>query len=155
MTFIIYVYKIYSFLVDINNYMKKIELQMNKSYITDEMKCNLLIYNKIIIKDDIMNKIMKIYEESNIFNSLKYMLMIISYLWYLNDKKVISVFINIFYKISRSYLDKYKIRRGVINNTINTEGIIIGRLFQKYFKCLKYIPDLLYYDISGIFKIYR
>lgn len=123
--------------------MKKIELQMNKSYIMDEMKCNLLIYNKIIIKDDIMNKIMKIYEESNIFNSLKYMLMIISYLWYLNDKKVISDFKNIFYKISRSYLDKYFIRRGVINNTINTEG------------CLKYIPDLLYYDISGILKIYR
>lgn len=155
MTLIIYVYKIYSFLVDISNYMKKMELRMNKSNIMDEMKCNLLIYNKIIIKDDIMNKIMKIYEESNIFNSLKYMLMIISYLWYLNDKKVISDFINIFYKTSRSYLDKYLIRRGVINNTINTEGIIIGRLFQKYFKCLKYIPDLLYYDISGIFKIYR
>lgn len=67
-------------------------LKFNKRNIIEESYIHLIVENKIIIKKDIVKRIKVLYNHSNEKDSLKYLLMIINYLWIIKNKKIIKKF---------------------------------------------------------------
>lgn len=92
----------------------------------EEIKLELLIYNNIIIKEEILNRIIKLYNDNikiNLNQNLNILFIIISYVWALNDKKILS---NLKLKLSiKNKLEIFILERTSINNSINLECIFV------------------------------
>lgn len=95
---------------------------INNSKIISELKLNLLIYNKIIIKNEIINDIKELYNKSNENDSLILLLRLLSYIWLVKDENLIKI-------LKEEFIRKSDLNNGIINglsiNSISLKCIII------------------------------
>lgn len=115
-----------------------------KLKILDEIKFNLIFYNKIIIKNYIIERLIMNYNKN--FNKLEYLFKILYYIWYNNDKKLLI-------KCKKKYKNENGINillNGVdINKNIDIHGSGIC-FYYKCFNYFKYIPNILKLNIGCI-----
>lgn len=57
----------------------------NNYKIIKEAKLNVIIYNKIIIKEEISKKLMELYNNSNENNKIAILFKILSYIWIIDN----------------------------------------------------------------------
>lgn len=127
----------------------------NKNHILSDIKLYLNVNNKIIIKNDIINSLILLYNNAN-KNSLKYLLMILNYLWlYRNDK--------LFEKIKNELKYTNEGEKTIIDSIQNNYALNLSRIIEYildnrikiismnlFCKNLKYISELKVLDISSI-----
>lgn len=85
-----------------------------KTNIIKELKLSLLIYNKIIIKEEILNNLIEIYNENN-KNEIKVIFYILSYIWLVKDE---------LHKL-KEIIYKDDLTKTIINNLFTLSGIIV------------------------------
>lgn len=95
----------------------------NNHKILEEIKIDLIIYNKIIIGDILLNKLIKIYSESNDDNRIKYLFTL---LYYISNVKNNELLFNIKNELNFKTLIDKMILNGILDNTIlNLSSIFI------------------------------
>lgn len=108
-----------------DNNIKKITInnKNNNHKILEEIKIDLIIYNKIIIGDILLNKLIKIYSESNDDNRIKYLFTL---LYYISNVKNNELLFNVKNELNCKTLVDKVILKGILNNTVlNLSSIFI------------------------------
>lgn len=108
-----------------DNNIKKITINKknNNHKILEEIKIDLIIYNKIIIDDILLNKLIKIYSESNDDNRIKYLFTL---LYYISNMKNNELLFNVKNELNCKTLVDKVILKGILDNTVlNLSSIFI------------------------------
>lgn len=99
---------------------------VKKNKILEEMRNQLLLYNKIILDYDIVVRLVKLYNESNI-DSLKYLYMIIYYIYYTNNREC--------YDIIKNYLhSKKRLDTLVLDRLLFCKSLYLQRIYKLIYR---------------------
>lgn len=111
----------YNMCVSISDNLKRKEKEFveniygkTESNIIKELKLSLLIYNKIIIKEEILNNLIEIYNKNN-KNEIKMIFYILSYIWLVKNE---------LHKL-KEIIYKDDLTKTIISNLITLSGIIV------------------------------